>query len=41
MHPAKDILPISLKKVDQDFRPEELPENTFPRVQNVQPILYG
>ena len=29
LHPAKEILPISLRKGDQDFQPGELPENTL------------
>ena len=40
-HPAKEILPISLRKVDQDFQPGELPENTLLWTQNSRPTLYG
>ncbi len=40
-HPAKEILPISLRKGDQDFQPGELPENTLLWTQNLRPTLYG
>ncbi len=29
MHPAKNILPISLRKGDQDFQPGKIPENSL------------
>ena len=41
MHPAKEILPISLGKGDQDFQPGELPENSLLWTQNSRPTLYG
>lgn len=41
MHPAKEILPISLRKSDQDFQPGELPESSLLWTQNSRPTLYG
>ncbi len=41
LHSAKEILPISLRKGDQDFQPGELPENTLLWTQNSRPALYG
>lgn len=40
-HPAKEILPISLRKGDGNFQPDELPENYLLWTQNAQPKLYG
>ena len=41
MHPAKEILSISLRKGDQDFQPGELPENSLVWTENSRPALYG
>ena len=41
MHPAKNILPISLRKGDQDVQPGEIPENSLMWTQNSRPTLYG
>lgn len=41
LHPAKKILPISLKNRDQGFQPGELPENTLLWMKNSRPTLYG
>ncbi len=40
-HPAKKILPISLRTGDGTFQPEELPENNLMWTQNARPTLYG
>ncbi len=40
-HPAKDILPISLRKGDGGFQPGELPENNLMWTENARPALYG
>ena len=41
MHPAKEILPISLRKGDGGFQPGELPGNTLLWTQSSRPKLYG
>lgn len=41
MHLAKKILPISLKKSDQDFWLGELSENSLLWTQNSKPTLYS
>lgn len=40
-HPAKQILPISLRSGDGSFQPGELPENTLMWTQASRPTLYG
>lgn len=40
-HPAKEILPISLRKGDASSQPRELPENTLMWTENARPTLYG
>ena len=39
--PAKDILPVSLRKGDGGFQPGELPKNTLMWTENARPTLYG
>lgn len=41
LHPAKEILPISLRKGDGGFQPGELPENTLMWTRNSRATLYG
>ena len=41
IHPAKNILPISLRNGDQGFQLGELPENTLLWTENSRPTLYG
>lgn len=41
LHPAKEILPISLREGDRGFQPGELPENTLMWTRNARPTLYG
>lgn len=41
MHPAKEILLISLKKGDQDFQPGELSKNSPLWTQNLRSTLYS
>ena len=40
-HPAKEILPASLRVGDISFQPGELPDNTLTWIENIRPILYG
>ena len=40
-HPAKGIVPISLRIGDGGFQPGELPDNTLVWTQETRPTLYG
>lgn len=40
-HPAKEILPVSLREGDAAFQPEELPENNLVWTQDARPALFG
>lgn len=41
MHPAKELLPVSLRKGDQDFQPSEILENSLVWTKNSKPNLFG
>ena len=40
-HPAKEILPMSLRIGDGGFQPGELPDSTLMWTQGTRPTLYG
>ncbi len=40
-HPAKQILPVSLRIGDGSFQPGELPDNTLMWTQDTRPTTYG
>ena len=39
-HPAKEILPVSLRLGDASFQPGELPDNALTWTENTRPTLY-
>ena len=41
LHPAKEILPISLRVGDEGFQPGELPDDSLMWTQHARPTLYG
>lgn len=40
-HPAKEILPVSLRVGDESFQPGELSDDTLMWTENTRPTLYG
>ena len=39
-HPAKEILPVSLRVGDESFQPGKLPDNTLMLTEDTRPTLY-